>query len=692
MRQLFLLVMVCLVVAVFSLFPAAAQQDLDTDGLDTEPGLRLQVYWIGDNFNTKDVRLAVQPSASANVDVTVPGIEVKQDAVFQDDQAITEKKDEKITGQYIAEWSGWINIPNSRRYTFELNTQAKVIFSIGGTSIGRESVMLEKGWHLLSLVQVVKEAADKPIALKWAAGGEPYSAVLTDSLLAPKFYFRPTQNGIKELLRKGARPGLGKKLVSVHPGYQLTNIRPNEMQMPVGGLGMLSDGRLVVARFNARTLKAPSPTADPNGELWLISNPDSDDPAMIKGEKIAENMFEPSGVYVIDDVIYVSQRSELSKFTYNASTRAWDKEAIATGWDTNDFHQISAGLPWVPGSTADHPGFFYMSRGAGLGKNQNPPNHGSVWKIDLSKPAGENVEVLSGGHRTPNGLGLNKAGECFVIDNQGGWTPANEINHVQKGKFFGYYQRHDPPKAYGSPFQPEVKDGVTGVTEAAIRLPQDEIGNSPTELLMFPDGFGFDGQLALGDMRYGGLNRVFLEEVNGVYQGCVMRFTQGLEAGPNRIFFGPDGSLYVGGIGGNHGGTWSWQDPQRGNRRAYQGLERLTPTGKSVFEIHHMTATKDGFVLSFTQPVAKETLEDPATYELSQWTYKATGKYGGPKIDKHDLAITSATASDDRKSVTLKISDLKEGYVVYLKTDPLSEAGKAIWSGEVWYTLNQIPE
>ncbi|MEO0476098.1 MAG: hypothetical protein AAF085_09055 [Planctomycetota bacterium] len=667
-------------------------QDLDTDGLDTEPGLRLQVYWIGKNFNDKNARLAAQPSASANVDLTVPGIEVKADAVFQDNQSITEKKDEKITREYIAEWSGWINIPESAKYTFDLNTKAQVTFSIGDRSIGDSAVSLIEGWYPLSLIQVVREDTHKPIALTWAKGTGTPAAIPPRLLLAPKFYFRPTQDGIKSLLRKGSRPGLGKKLISVHPGYQLTNIRPNEMKMPVGGLGMLSDGRLVVARFNARSLKAPSPTTDPNGELWLISNPDSDDPNKVTGEKIADNMFEPSGVYVINDEIFVSQRSELSKFTYNASTKQWDKEAIASGWDTNDFHQISAGLPWIPGPTADHPGFFYMSRGAGLGKNQNPPNHGSVWKIDLSKPAGENVEVLSGGHRTPNGLGLNKAGECFVIDNQGGWTPANEINHVQKGKFYGYHQRHDPPKAYGSPFQPEVKDGVTGVTEAAIRLPQDEIGNSPTELLMFPDGFGFDGQLALGDMRYGGLNRVFLEEVNGVYQGCVMRFTQGLEAGPNRIFFGPDGSLYVGGIGGNHGGTWSWQDPQRSNRRAYQGLERLTPTGKSAFEIHHMTVTKDGFVLSFTQPVAKETLENPATYEVSQWTYKATGKYGGPKIDKHGLEITSATASADGKSVTLKISELKEGYVVYLRTDPLSTAGKAIWSGEVWYTLNEIPE
>jgi len=676
----------------------AVPDEPDTGGLDTEPGLRLRVYYIGEDFDTS---LPLQPGQSPNVDLTVPGVEVDAETVFRDEQAITEAKDETITDDYIAQWTGWIQVPEAGLYHFYVESDAAVTLTIGGVSID-DSTQLDAGWHPIRLEQRVTSPTDKPIALSWTGPSEdgrqaPY-AVATESLRAPSFYFRPTQQGTKDLADGSARPGLGKKLTSVHPGYRVTNIRPmgddgERMEMPVGGLGMLSDGRLVVARFDAQTLKAPSPTEEPNGELWLIENPTADDPAQLEGELIAEGLYEPSGVRVIDDAIYVSQRSELSKFVYNDATGAWDKEVVATGWRTNDFHQISAGLPWVPGpeSEPDHPGYFYMSRGAGLGKGKNPPNHASVWLIDLSKPAGENVTPLTGGHRTPNGLGLNKAGDCFVIDNQGGWTPANEINHVQAGHFYGYYLRHDPPTAHRAPFQPEVRDGETGVTEAAIKLPQDEIGNSPTELVLFPDGHVFDGQMVVGDMRYGGLNRVYLEKVNGVYQGCAMRFTQGLEAGPNRVFFGPDGSLYVGGIGGRHASTWYWVDPATGEP-TYQGLERLTPTGEPVFEIDHMRAIEGGFVLSFTQPVAKDVLEDPATYRVKQWTYKATGKYGGPKIDPHDLEVTIAGASDDGRSVVLKVPGLKEGYVVHLRTDPVSKQGKAIWSGDVWYTLNELPK
>ncbi|MGB0767128.1 MAG: hypothetical protein ACPGYV_05415 [Phycisphaeraceae bacterium] len=684
-RSSALLLVLC--VALLLPTPAFAADEPDAGGLEIEEGLRLRIYWIGETF---DASARLDEGQSPNVDVTVPGVSVTKDAVFQDKQDVDEATDETIADRYIARWSGWIQMPKAGVVRFRRNTDASTRLTIGGSMVIGDAIELDAGWHAFELHQSVPGKRNKAIRLEWQRPGEDgFASIPTQRLRAPKFFFRPTQRGKKDLVAQRTRPGLGQKVAGVHPGYRVTNIRPDGMDMPVGGLGMLSDGRLVVARFDAQTLKAPSPTAEPNGELWLLSNVTADDPKDVVGEQIATGLYEPSGVYVIDDAIYVSQRSELTKFTQSPD-ETWQAETIASGWDTNDFHQISAGLPWVPGPTAEHPGFFYMSRGAGLGKNQNPPNHASVWKIDLSQPDGENVEVLTGGHRTPNGLGLNTAGDCFVIDNQGGWTPANEINHVQQGRFYGYYLRDNPPKANAAPFQPEVRDGKTGVTPPAISLPQDEIGNSPTELLLFPKGHVFEGQMALGDMRYGGLNRVFLEKVNGVYQGCAMRFTQGLEAGPNRIFFGPDGSLYVGGIGGRHASTWYWNNEK--GQPTYGGLERLTPTGQDVFEIDKMIATRDGFILSFTKPIAKDVLEDPSTYAVKQWTYVPTGKYGGPKIDLHDLSVTQAVASDDGQSVRLVVPNLREGFVVHLQTDPTSTDGDPIWSGDIWYTLNQIPQ
>jgi hypothetical protein len=204
-------------------------------------------------------------------------------------------------------------------------------------------------------------------------------------------------------------------------------------------------------------------------------------------------LFEPSGLCVANGSIYVSQRSEVTRFDPDGAG-GWRPVTVASGWQTNDFHEISAGLLHQPGDRPGHPGCLFMARSPGLGLFQNPPGHGSVWRIDLSRPPGENVEWLTGGHRTPNGIGFGPRHEMFVIDNQGEWTPANELNHVQPGHFYGLYQPHDPPRAHASPFQPPNPAApAAGVTPAAVLLPQDEIGNSPTQPLRFPPGSRFAG-------------------------------------------------------------------------------------------------------------------------------------------------------------------------------------------------------
>ena len=64
----------------------------------------------------------------------------------------------------------------------------------------------------------------------------------------------------------------------------------------------------------------------------------------------------------------------------------------------------------------------------------------------------------------------------------------------------------------------------------------------------------YAGQLLIGDVTYGGLQRGFLEKVDGEYQGALFRMSQGFEAGVSRVLKDADGTLYVGGLGA--GGNW----------------------------------------------------------------------------------------------------------------------------------------
>ena len=174
--------------------------------------------------------------------------------------------------------------------------------------------------------------------------------------------------------------------------------------------------------------------------------------------------------------------------------------------------------------------------------------------------------------------------------------------------------------------------------------------------------------------------------MKGQYQGAVFRYTQGLEAGVNRVTLGPDGAIYAGGLGAD--GNWG----QEGKLRF--GLQKLTPNGKNTFDIRSMRAVPGGFDLTYTQPVSAATAEQlAARYRAEQWRYTPTADYGGRKIAEEPLPVRSATLSKDGRTVKLRLDGLKPGRVVHLRSPrPFTSAsGEALWSTEAWYTLNRMP-
>jgi cytochrome c len=230
---------------------------------------------------------------------------------------------------------------------------------------------------------------------------------------------------------------------------------------------------------------------------------------------------------------------------------------------------------------------------------------------------------------------------------------------------------------------PDSLNDIPATAPPAIWLPDGEIGNSPSEPVLMQDG-PYKGQMLHGDVTHGGIKRDFLEKINGEYQGAVFRFSQGFEAGVNRLTWGPDGGLYVGGVG--MVGGWSWKE----NR---SGLQRMEYNGTPAFEMLAIRAKPGGFEIEFTEPLNQEGEVRAADFLVQQWWYQATENYGGPKMDLTKMPITELTVSKDRKKLLLKIPGLKKEHVVYfrLPKDLRSGTGQALWSSEAWYTLNNIP-
>ncbi len=162
--------------------------------------------------------------------------------------------------------------------------------------------------------------------------------------------------------------------------------------------------------------------------------------------------------------------------------------------------------------------------------------------------------------------------------------------------------------------------------------------------------------------------------------------SQGLEAGVSRVLKGPDGSLYLGGLGA--GGNWG----QTGKLRF--GLQKLELNEAVAFDMESMKVVEGGFDVTYTKPLSAETLTDLASkYQIEQWRYRATAQYGGPKLNEETLAVTSATASDDGRTVHIQVDGMKPDRVVHLRSPrPFASAGgEELWSTEAWYTLNSYP-
>lgn len=484
------------------------------------------------------------------------------------------------------------------------------------------------------------------------------------------------------------RPGDRAPLESVNPAWTLEQARPEGFEPRVGGLAFLPDGKLAVTSFppkNNGILRE-----EYNGHLYILDNLDASDPNQITVHKVTEDLHDPLGLTWLGGALYISDRDEVSRWTDTDNDGYPDqRETFASGWISDNYHHFTFGLPY-------YDGHFYLTLSTNITFNKmieeeniegeiigfngpNPEFRGCLLKIDAQTG---DFTVVAGGLRTPNGVSLGPDGLILLPDNQGAWKPASGIYVAEQGAFYGYYGNTEAT----SDFYPD--GGVPSAfsdqppTPPAVYLPQSEASNSPAQMVEIPEGQPYAGQMLMAEITLGGLKRVFLEEVDGRWQGAVFRHSHGFEAGLNRLAWGPDGCLYVGCMGAS--GNWSWRGKQF-------GLQRMRPTGQTAFEYEKVEATADGFRVTFTKPVSKDQLEDLAAWSINAWTYTPTPAYGGPKVDRHEAAPTRAVASEDRLSVELTVPNRKSDYVYHIRTDPKSDGGEAMWTTEAWYTFHNAP-
>lgn len=633
--------------------PAAAQDEKGP----REPGLSVYWYFLGEPFETI---LPLVPGQTPNVARRLETIDL-EDADLGG-----------IEDTFLTHAKGWLEVPEAGRYTLRVRSDdgsklwldgQLVIDHDGLHSPQNKDVELEltQGLHPIDLWHM-EVYVGWVLKLSWKRpGAQAFEVIPSTALSCPAGEVRVTAPGKKKVIRplKKGRPGDGMPLDAVHPSLIVQTIRPEGFEPKVGGLAWTSDGRLLVATWDAV------------GAVYALTGAQTGDPAKVAMTRFAAGLAEPLGIALLGERIFVVQKQELTELIDHDKDGTCDEyRAVCSAWDVSpNFHEFTFGLVQKDGS-------LYLNLAIAIdpgGKSTRPqvPGRGSVLKIDPDSGA---FEVVAHGLRTPNGIGLGPDGSILITDNQGDWLPSSKLLHLEPGAFYGSRAVLDEAAA------------SLPVTPPVLWLPQNDIGNSPSQPGVIPNGFGpFAGQVVHADVTYGGLQRDLVEVVDGVWQGCVLRWTQGLEAGMNRLAFGPDGAIYAGGIGST--GNWG----QEGKHMF--GLQRIAWSGASAFDILAIRAKTGGFEVEFTEPLAPELGWEPENWVVQDWRYVPTATYGGPPIDERRLVVRAASVSSDRRRIALQVEGLEAGRVVHVRAaGPLTDvAGRRLWSTEGWYTLNALP-
>lgn len=485
---------------------------------------------------------------------------------------------------------------------------------------------------------------------------EPEIRVMLDYIFSLKpDHKKPTESATSTNTVANTTPGFGSPLDKLNPSLTVQTIHDQKFRPRVGGLAFMPNGKLLVT------------TWDTVGGVYLLDSVTTGDTNNIKVKRIASGLAEPLGIQVVDGEIFVLQKQELTQLIDHDGDDIIDEyRTICNSWGvTGDFHEFSFGLVYKDG-------YFYASLSMAMrlmSHEKQKTDRGRVIKISKDGK----FQSICYGLRTPNGITLGPDNEIFVTDNQGEWVPANKLIHVKQGEYHGMRWGHL-----------DTANIAPDVALPAIYLPENEIANSPSQPILIPHGI-FKGQMLHGDVTYGGLQRDFLEKVDGEYQGAVFKFSQGFEAGINRMVWGPDGSLFVGGVG--MVGGWSWKEKQ-------YGLQRVEFNKTEYFDVLAIRAQPKGFDMELTQPLNDSITVNAKDIFIQQWWYLPTADYGGPKKDLEDLKVSSIKISPDRKHIYIELPGLKEKRVVYFRMPHSwrNQQGTGLWTGDAWYTLNKIPK
>jgi hypothetical protein len=400
-----------------------------------------------------------------------------------------------------------------------------------------------------------------------------------------------------------------------------------------------------------------------DGDVWLVEG-FTKNSGKLTWQRIASGLFQPLGIKVVNEEIFVTCRDQLVRLhDYNGDRETDFYESFNNDHQVTDhFHEFAMGLQ------TDDEGNFYYAKSARHAREALIPQHGTLIKVSKD---GLKTDIIATGFRAANGVCINPDGTFIVTDQEGHWNPMNRINWVKAGGFYGNMFSYNPP---------------ADSTESGMELPlvwvERDIDQSPSELLWVDSKkWGvLDGKLLNFSYGYGKIFVVPFEKIDeqvqgGIFELPIPRFSTGVMRGR----FNPgDEQLYLCGLS-----AWGSTQPQLG------GLYRIRRVDQPMVIPIGIKATTTGIELSFTDELDQASINQIANYTVETWDLLRSRKYGSKHYNEKFLKVTKAELGKDKKTIKLTIPEIKPTWVMEIQYQVKDKEGKNI-DGSIQNTIHQL--
>ncbi|MGC4017205.1 MAG: hypothetical protein QM755_22235 [Luteolibacter sp.] len=369
-----------------------------------------------------------------------------------------------------------------------------------------------------------------------------------------------------------------------------------------------------------------------NGDVWVVKGLKGDW-KKLTWQRIASGLFEPLGVKVVNGIIHVNGRDQITQLIDLNGDGEIDqfKTFNRDVYVTENFHEFAFDLQ------TDKQGNFYFSKAGpvksgGRGFDKILPNNGTIMKVS---PDGKKLEVIATGLRAPGGVGVGPNGEISAGENEGSWEPACKINFARSS---------DLPVFFGCEPTRQDLGKDKPYTEPLCFLPMD-MDNSGASQVWVPEGakFGVNpGEMLHLSYGQSSIYRVLPQRAGDRLQAGVSKLPIKLQSSAMRARFATDGSLFVLGFRG-------WQT----NAATECAFQRVRYTGKPLPAPDKFEVTHTGVKLHFAQALDEELAKDPASYPVLRWNYVRSSQYGSGEfsVDHPDKAAEEAAVNKESKGV-----------------------------------------